>query len=292
LNEEALLYSLILLMVVFWSGNYIVGKVALREFPPLLLIGWRLLLAGFLILPLYWLQGRQQKRPVPWREWPALLCLGLFGVSLNQLLFVVGLSRTSVAHSALIVGLGPLLVLLLAAAIKQEHLTARKATGMAVALAGVCILKAFESHHEGGPTWVGDICVFLSQLAFALFTVFGKRVTNRHSAVTVNTFGYVGGALALLPVTLWGFSGFSYARVSTAGWASVFYMALFPSVLAYLIYYHALKFVPASRISAFSYLQPVLATAMGVVLLGERITGSLLVGGTVIFSGVYLTERG
>jgi len=293
LNGEFLLYALILLMVGFWSGNYIVGKLALREFPAILLVGLRLLFAGVMILPLYWMEQKQSPAArVPRREWPALLSLGILGVSLNQFFFVVGLSRTSVAHSALIVGLIPILVLLLASALKQEHITFRKASGMGVALAGVGILKAFEVHHEGGPTWQGDFCIFLSTLAFALFTVFGKRLAQRYSAVTVNTFGYVGGALMLLPITLWDSAGFSYQHVTLLGWACVLYMALFPSVLAYLIYYHALKSIPASRVSAFSYLQPVLAMAMGVVILGERITGPLLVGGTVIFSGVYLTERG
>lgn len=294
MNGEVLLYPLILLMVGFWSGNYIVGKIALREFPPLLLISLRLAFAGVMILPLYWRERwREPERTrVSWSDWPALLTLGIMGLSLNQLLFVVGLSRTSVAHSALIVGLIPIMVLLLAAMLKQEHLTFRKTMGMGIALAGVGILKAFEVRQEGGPTWLGDLYIFLSTLTFATFTVFGKRATKRYSAVTVNTFGYVGGGVTLLPVIFWGFSGFSYARVSTMAWASLLYMAIFPSVVAYLIYYYALKRIPASRVSAFSYLQPVLAMAMGVMILGERVTGSLLLGGTVIFSGVYLTERG
>jgi len=69
-------------------------------------------------------------------------------------------------------------------------------------------------------------------------------------------------------------------------------MALFPSVICYLIYYHALTRISASRVSAFIYLEPVIATLMGVAFLGERISTSLVAGGTVIFTGVYLTERG
>jgi drug/metabolite transporter (DMT)-like permease len=69
-------------------------------------------------------------------------------------------------------------------------------------------------------------------------------------------------------------------------------MAVFPSVVWYLIYYYALTRVPASRVSAFSYLQPPLAAAMGVLFLGEHITTPLVAGGTVIFTGVVLTERG
>ena len=68
-------------------------------------------------------------------------------------------------------------------------------------------------------------------------------------------------------------------------------MALFPSVICYLIYYYALTYIPASRVAAFNYLQPVLATLMAVIALGERVTWPLVAGGAVIFSGVYLTER-
>ncbi|HWB96694.1 MAG TPA: DMT family transporter [Bryobacteraceae bacterium] len=294
MSGEILLYSLILLMVGFWSGNYIAGKLALRDFPPLLLISLRLFFAGLMILPIYWRErwrSPEQAR-VSWSDWPALLSLGILGLSLNQVLFVVGLSLTSVAHSALIVGLIPIMVLLLATLLGQEHITLRKTAGMIVALAGVAILKVFEGRQQGGPTWLGDCIIFLSTLTFSIFTVFGKRATKRYSAVVVNTFGYVGGGLTLLPVILWGFARFPYGQVRPLSWACLLYMALFPSVLAYLIYYYALKRIPASRVSAFSYLQPVLAMTMGVFILGERVTGSLLLGGTVIFSGVYLTERG
>jgi drug/metabolite transporter (DMT)-like permease len=69
-------------------------------------------------------------------------------------------------------------------------------------------------------------------------------------------------------------------------------MAIFPSVICYLIYYYALKQIPASRVAALAYLQPVLATVLGVLLLGEHVTVPLVAGGVVIFAGVYLTERG
>jgi drug/metabolite transporter (DMT)-like permease len=290
---HALLYGLIAVMVAFWSGNFIVGKVALREFPPLLLAGLRVTVAGVFMLPAYWWEGRRTADRWGWSDVPILVYLGLFGVALNQLFFVLGLSRTSVAHSAIIVGLTPIQVLFIASMMRMEKLTARKITGLLIALAGVAILKTFEVKGNGqGPTWTGDIFAFLAGLVFALFTVFGKRVTKRHTAITVNTFGYIGGALALAPVTLWQGWAFDFARVTLAGWLAVVYMALFSSVICYLIYYYALMRIPASRVSAFSYLQPLMATLMGVVILDEHITLPLMVGGTVIFSGVWLTERG
>jgi drug/metabolite transporter (DMT)-like permease len=69
-------------------------------------------------------------------------------------------------------------------------------------------------------------------------------------------------------------------------------MAIFPSVVSYLIYYWALGHISASRVAAFSYLQPALATTMAVLALGERVSPAMVAGGAVIFSGVYITERG
>jgi drug/metabolite transporter (DMT)-like permease len=293
LSRRPVLYALIFLMVALWSGNFIIGKVALREFPPLLLSGLRVALAGLFIWPVYWWRARGAGERWTRKDLPILVFLGIFGVALNQLFFVLGLSRTTVAHSAIIISTTPVLVLVIAAMVKLEHVTARKSAGMALAIAGVVVLKALEAPGNGaGPTWTGDLCIFLAGVTFALFTVLGKRVTGRHSSVTVNTFAYVGGAVALSPVTLWEASSFSFAQVSTRGWASLAYMALFPSVVCYLIYYYALTQIAASRVSAFSYLQPPLATLLGVLMLGERITAPLVLGGAVIFAGVYLAERG
>ncbi len=293
--SHTLLYFLIAAMVFFWSANYIVGKIALREFPPVLLAGLRICLAGLFILPAYALSEiRNPKSEIRLRDLPMLLYLGLFGVTLNQVFFIAGLSRTSVVHSSLIIAMTPIFVLVIAAIIRQESITVRKAAGMLIAIIGVGILNALPASTAPGasPTLLGDLYVFLAGVTFAMFTVLSKTVSLRHSAITVNTFAYVCGALALAPVVIWQGQSFSYRMVSLAGWSSLLYMALFPSVICYLIYYYALSHISASRVSAFSYLQPVVATLLAALTLGERVTLPLVAGGAVIFSGVYLTERG
>jgi drug/metabolite transporter (DMT)-like permease len=290
--NPVLLYALILLMVAFWSGNYIVGKIALREFSPLLLAGLRIGFAGLMMLPLYTWERASKSARIPWATLKHLLILGLFGVTLNQLLFIVGLSRTSVAHSAIIIGLTPVLVLILARLRGLESITPRKSAGLAIALCGVALLKMFEPTGRTGATWFGDFFTFLTALCFALFTVFGKEVTKQFTSVTVNSVAYVAGGVVLLPVTIWEAARHPLLQISAAAWLAVFYMALFPSVVAYLIYYYALTQIAASRVSAFSYLQPVFASAMGVAILGEHLTASVIAGGSVILAGVFLVERG
>jgi drug/metabolite transporter (DMT)-like permease len=127
--------------------------------------------------------------------------------------------------------------------------------------------------------------------AFTMFTVLGKESSRIHGNITLNTFAYTGAMLLLLPVTLYLALTNDLSRVSWGAWAGVFYMAAFSSVASYLIYYNALKYLPASRVSALSYLQPLLATIMAVPVLGERITAPLAAGGILILAGVYVTER-
>ncbi len=282
-------------MVLLWSGNYIAAKIALREFPALLLSGLRVALAAVLMIPIYWRQHlRGEDGQWSRSDVPLLVVLGVMGVALNQLFFVLGIGNTTVAHSAIIIGMTPIFVLLIARMLRMERITVFKAGGMAIAIAGVAILQIFraqETTATGRPTVLGDIFSFLAALTFSIFTVMGKRVSLRHSAITVNTFAYVGGALMLAPITIWQAGAISFRTVSWSAWAGLVYMSAFSSVVCYLIYYYALKRIPASRVAAFSYLQPVLAILMASAILNERITAAVIGGGAIIFVGVFVTEH-
>jgi drug/metabolite transporter (DMT)-like permease len=286
------LYGLLGLCTLIWSINYIASKIALRELPPLVVAGVRTALAGILILPVYfWFRSRRSQPDWTRRDIPILLVLGLFGVILNQVFFVVGVGRTSVAHAAIMIGLTPLLVLAMATIVGQEKLSAGRLVGMATALGGVLVLQLAPSSGKARPTLIGDLLVFLAALTFSAFTVLNKRLSRSFTAVTVNTFAFAGGGLALLPLTGWQASGVALDRVSPTAWASVVFMAAFPSVLAYVTYSHVLQYVPASRVSAFSYLQPVIATMLAIPALDEHPTPSLVIGGALVLLGVFLTER-
>ena len=287
------LYSLIAVMVVFWSLNFIVAKIALRTFPPLLLAGLRTTLAALLILPLYWWKRRRENVPELWGggEGRSVVLIALFGVALNQVLFVLGLSRTSVAHSALVVAVSPVLVLLISGFLGHESVSRWKMLGMAIAVAGVAVLNLAPTKMRGASI-LGDSLTFLAVLTFALYTVTSKQLAARHGALALTTFAYLGGALILAPVTLWLGWNFAFSATNLTGWLSVVFMAAFPSVLCYLIYAHALTTIPASRVSAFSYLQPLIAGAVAVPVLGEPITSALATGGALVLAGVCITERG
>ena len=289
--SKLLLIVLLSVMVLVWSVSFLLGKVALREFPGLLFAGIRTTLAAAFVLPLYWWQNGGRPRSWTVREAPWLFILGTGGVALNQMFFVVGLQRTSVAHAALVIALAPVLVLLIAAARSQEHLTARKFVGLALAVGGVGVLQTSRSSATEA-TFLGDLLVFIAAVAVALYTVYGKEAAMKHGAVSMNFFAYIGGAVVLSPITIWQSAGFEFGKISVAGWTGLLYMAIFSSMIGHLIYSYALTHLPASRVSSFSYLQPLGATVLAVLVLGEAVTPSLVSGGALVLAGVWLTERG
>jgi drug/metabolite transporter (DMT)-like permease len=180
-------------------------------------------------------------------------------------------------------------VLVFSAVIGQERITTKKALGVATAAAGVVLLQF--SKDTGTGALFGDFCIFLSGFALAFFTVRGKQKAKMYTPLTINTLAYGGGTLALAPTTIWLSIHFSYSHTTALGWWSLVYMAVFAGVLAYLIYYYALQHIAASRVSAVSYLQPLGATVLAVFLLGEVITPTLVIGGILVLTGVFLAER-
>ena len=273
-------------MVVMWSVNPIAAKIALRHLPPALLVSVRTTIAAVIVLP--WLF--RARRVVSAKHWWKLALLGAGLQVGNQLIYVTALDLTSVAHAAFIYSVVPVIILLLAASRGQEKITAKKLIGMSVCAAGAVWL-AMDRTGGGDPSPQGDILLVGAGVLFAGFTVFGKQARRHYGAVVLNSLAYVSGALLLQPVIWIGYRDFSLLSVPGEAWWAVSYMAFFPSVLGYLIYYWALGHVSASRIAGVQYIQPLTATSLGWVLLGESVSLNLGMAGAVILAGVYLAER-
>jgi drug/metabolite transporter (DMT)-like permease len=190
----------------------------------------------------------------------------------------------------------PLWVLLMARIVGIERITVPKLGGMAIAISGVALLQVYRTQGSlkaaGQPaTLFGDFMILVCALALAGMTAVGKRHKPRSGGIGLISAGYIGGAILLLPLLWWAARGFDFDRVSWRAWTAISYMGVFSSVTGYLIYLYALARIPASRVAAFQYLQPVFAILMAVVMLGEHLSGAAMLSGGIIFAGVYVTER-
>jgi len=289
--------SLIAVMVLSWSFNFVFAKAGLRQLDPLTLASFRVVLATLIISCVY-LVARRRRDPAnaPRRfsreDFWVFAKLGVVGVSMNQVLFTIGLNYTTVGHSSLIIGTGPITVLLLAWLQGLERLTVKKLLGMTFSFTGVAILAAEQGISLSRGTLRGDLITLAGSIAFAIYTVTAKPVAQKYDSLSMNTYNYIIGGTLILPLAVRQGIKLNWGAVGWQGWFAVVYMAAIASVVAYLIYYWALAHMSASRLAALSYLQPVLATLLSVAILGEKVTGHLLGGGSLILAGVYLTELG
>jgi drug/metabolite transporter (DMT)-like permease len=295
-RKLAQIYGMVVLMTIFWSLNYIAAKIALRSFPPILYACIRMTLAGALMFATYlaWVRKRPQAsiRRWPWRDLLILAAIGVLGMVGNQILFVAGVSLTSVAHASLVNATAPVLVLLLAWMRGQERLTALKISGMALAIGGVAVLNLSPGRSARGASVLGDLLVFLCAASFAVYCVLGKERMRKFGAIPVNALGFGVSALLLIgPVWYLG-RDFNYAAVPAMGWWMLAYMVGIASVLCYIIYSTALESLPASRVASFSYAQPFIASLAAWWLLGEPVTLPVAIGGVMVLGGVWVTGRG
>jgi drug/metabolite transporter (DMT)-like permease len=276
--------------VVLWGINFSVAKRVLQELDPLAVAAARAFtgVVVFLVLLLAVEGGRGLSLDRVRRAAP----LGLLGVFANQLLFIEGLKRTTAAHSAVLIALLPLYVLVLAAATRQERITLAKALGIAIAFGGVVLVASDHGLGPGSGTLLGDLITMAGGLAFAAYTVAGRPVVRDLGPLATTSLAFLGGGSAVLLVTWPVALRAPWGALSPSGWAGLAFVVLGATVLAYLLYYLALDRLEPSKVAAFMYLQPVIAALVAYAVAGEALTSRFAAGGTLILTGVLVAERG
>ena len=277
-------------MLAMWSFNYVAAKTALRYFDGLTLAAFRIEIAGLILLPIYFL--RRNRGKLTRRDVWTLSYLGWL-LCANQLFFTVGLVYTTSGHSAMILAIGPILVLLLARAMKIEALTTAKIAGMALAFTGAAILAAENGFDlRRSPTLSGDLITLLGTTCFTFYVVLSKRVASKYDSIEMNAVNVFASAIVLLPLAIFLAVHRGWKSVPWEGWMGLLYMAAISSVAAYTLFYWALRYMEASRVAAVNYFQPIGAILVAALFLREVPTRHLLLGGVLILLGVYLAERG
>lgn len=290
-RQNGIANALMLVTTFCWASNIVAGKVALTGFDPLALAQLRMAGAAILYLLLYVVWRGRPRLQLGKPEWLMLALMALTGITLNQICYIDGLARTSVTHTGLIQAIGPVMVLLLSASMGMESLSHGKIIGMAISFVGVALLLLERPAQGSGANWLGDLIVLAAGGFFAYYTILVKKSATRYDPLTSNALVFGLGAIFLIPVCLHSVVQIRWSQMPLHAWLGLAYMVLFGSFVAYLIYAFALEKLSASTVAAFAYLQPLMAALMGMWLVGEKISLSVVLGGALILFGVYFTER-
>jgi drug/metabolite transporter (DMT)-like permease len=285
--DQSRVRTALIAVQLLFGVNYLVSKMVVGEISP---AAWAFLRSGsaFLLLAGAALLGG--RRLPPPRDVALLAVAGLFGVVLNQGLFLEGLSRTTVGRSALICAQIPLFVLLISLAARQERLTLRKGLGFVAGLAGVMILLEVDRFRWDGRWLAGDLLTLANAASYAAFVVISRRVMARNDPLAATAVVFFFGAAGLAV-----YGGRDLAAVDPAVFTprmlgAMAYVVLGATVATYFLNLWAVKRVQATRVALFIFLQPVVAAVLGVVFRGEAVTGRFLAATVLVFVALLLRD--
>ena len=271
--------------LLFWSSSFAAIAYGLRAFSPAELSLLRFGIASaFLALPV----ALGAIRLPPLRDWPAVAALALIGMTVYQLSLGYAMTRIPAGAAAVIIALAPGVTAALAALRLGETLTARMGVGLAVAFAGVVLVTLGSGHELRFEPMA--LLVLIAVFATSTYFVWQKPLLARTDPLGFTTASIFAGTLGLLPFGL--HLPEKIAVASTAQLVSVSYLALGPTVFGYLCWNWALSRAPASTVSSFLYVQPLLAGLIAWLWLGQTLGALAIAGGVLAIGGVVLTIRG
>lgn len=275
------------LQTLIAAGTFLVAKDATSRFTALQLGWFRIVLSGILVAVAFLATGR---RLPDRRDWRIFVALGLLGVTMNQMCFLLGISFSTPLHASLLYAFTPVLVLGGAVMHLGERPTWRRGAGVVLAVAGVALVLTARGLDLAAGVFRGDLIILAAVFAWSAYTLVGKQVLARYDPFTVIGVVFAVGAVSVLPATPWVLHGFHFRAPGAAGWAELFYLSAVTSGVAFTLWYYALKRLEATQVAVFTNLQAPFTALLGWMILGIVPAGQVLVGGGMVLAGVTLVQ--
>lgn len=280
-------HSALVTVALLFSINYVVSKLGMRALAPLAFAWLRIAGAAILLA----IVERHDPAPPLSREdfWPVTR-FALLAVAVNAPLFLCGLALTSVPVAAILVTIMPVFTHAGAILAGRERATARRIGGIALAVLGAILVVGGESFSGSWRSLAGALMIIASSLSYATYLVISKPAMARLSARRVVARMFAVGAVVLLPVSAYWLGHQNWSTVPPRTWIFLLFVILGPTVLAYILNAWALGHADSSLVAAYTYVQPVLASILGVIFLGEHLRPIVAVAAVLIFVGVALVS--
>jgi drug/metabolite transporter (DMT)-like permease len=284
-------YLLLSITAMCWAGNAIVGRLAAGHIAPVTLSFLRWSLAFLVILPLAWKHLA--------RDWGAIrgrlgimIVLSITGVAAFNTLQYWALEHTQALNTLLLQSAGPLIVAVWSLILFGVRLTPAQAGGIIVSLAGVLVILL-----HGDLTTLknidfnkGDLIFIVALAIFGLYSVLSLKRPDIHGLSFV-AFTFGAGAACLIPLLIWELFTRPLMAIDAANLLTLFYVALFPSALAYLCFNRGVQLIGANRAAPFFHVVPVFGTVMSIAFLGERPQAFHFLGFALVLTGVFVASR-
>jgi drug/metabolite transporter (DMT)-like permease len=273
---------------VIWGTTYLAIKIALDTIPPLLMGGFRYLIAGAIMIAVIKFQGR---RLPPRSAWASQALIGCIMLGLGNGGVVIAEQYLTSGLTAVLVGTSPFWMVGVDAAFPGgKRLRPMQLAGMTIGFLGIVMLVWPDLQGDLGPgTLIGVIAVQIACMGWSVASSYSKRHKQSADVIGTATLQMLAGGILMTTVGLvrgeW--PQLSFSQTTTA---ALLYLAVLGSVVAFVAYSYALKHLPISVVSLYTYVNPVIAVALGAVLLSEPFGVRQLTAAGVIALGMFIVR--
>ena len=286
-------YILLTLTVLFWSGNFVLGRGVHDVIPPVALAFWRWAVAFLILLP-FAVKHLKGQRHMLKEHWKVLTVLAILSVTFFNTFIYRAVQSTSAINTLFVNSMTPIFIAIIAWAGFKDDIRFRQWFGIVLSFFGLAWIIS-----RGRPEVLltlqfakGDLWTLAAAMSWAIYTVIlRKRPAGLHPLVFLSTIIAIG-IVFLLPIYIWEILSGATLRLTAASIGSIAYVAVFPSVLAYIFWNRAVGEVGATKAGVFMHLMPVFGVSLAILFLGERLSPYHLPGFGMIFSGILLTTMG
>lgn len=283
-------YSVLLFLILanlFWAGNYAFGKYLVTEMSPLQMTFSRWLLAVILLIPIaHWIERPDWKSV--WKEWKILLVLALLGIVGYNFLLYEALQFTTPMNAALVNSINPAIMVFFSFLFLKERISLKNSIGLFISLLGVLLVLTkgqlqliFHIHYNQG-----DLLMLVAILIWTIYSIIGRK-TKTIPPIAATAVSVLLGLIIMLPIIVISDLNFTLSNKAIIG---IVYMGIFPSVGSFIFWNVSLRRIDASKAGIYLNLITVF-TAIISLLLGNTISFIQIMGGILVFIGVYLTSQ-
>ncbi|PSL16692.1 threonine/homoserine efflux transporter RhtA [Marinobacterium halophilum] len=282
-------YLLLVLTTLFWAGNFVLARAIHLDMQPFTLAFLRWSLALLLIAP-WWLPRAWRRRQTLTANLPVLCLQGFLGVACFNTLVYMGVQYTQASNAMLMQSAVPLMILLLGALFLGERVGARQWLGVGLSFSGVLVLisRGQLETLTGFAFNRGDLWIFMAMLSWSFYTLSLRWRPAGLDGLTFFGFSVLVGVVILCPLMLWEQGGHFTLPTTEPFLMTVLYMAIFPSILAFLFWNRAVERLGAPTAGLFIHLMPMFGLLLATIFLGERLGLYHVVGVLLIFTGLYI----
>lgn len=278
---------------IMWGLMSPIAKLVMATgiITPLLVTDCRIFGAAIL----FWLTSLwAPKEHVPAKDLLRLAGAAVIGILTNQGCFIFGVGFTSPGEASIITTTMPMWVMVLAALILKEPITAKKVGGILLGASGALILVlngATATATRGSNPMLGDILVLCAQLSYALYLTFYKNFITRYSLITLMKWMFTFASLMLLPFSIGKVVTAQWSAITAINWLQIAYIVGCGTFLGYICIMIGQKNLRPTIVGMYNYVQPVVASVIGVILGLDNFTPIKILGVILIFWGVFMVTR-